>query len=318
MKNKRDKRIDGVFEYLCFHETRGEKAFQILKDQSWFDSLFDDMQIDEIKSAFVSFNLPPECISVFAYPQYSAELMRVCSHWLTYVYIEPDLMDALCNDFKDPDRIKDICEAIYDFGTQYINDVPLSKTQKYAAKELAYTICFHPDLKICLPEATWNSELSTKILELDNIFSDSDELYARVQIKEGSTQKILCECIISIPSDGRKTIPWNKQLSLLAKARMNVEELLKLPKLNECSELLQLLIRYHMESETGMFFVDEGDEEDEPLYSLENRLALAEEIEKMGLQELIEVGSEELNSDDCLITVYSSACTAFNLIGSKL
>lgn len=316
MKNKRDKRIDGLFDYLIFHDIRGEAAIDLLIEQNWIESLFNKDQILEIEQAFVLDDLTPECISVIAYPQYSARLMKNCREYLSWTYIDPNLIEALCIDFKDLDRIKDICEAIYDFGMQYIQDVPFSKEQTIDFRALAKAVSDYPNFKFLLSDAAWESEL--QCIDLWNYFSESDELYARVEIEEEANHKILCECIISIPSNGLNSIPWDKQLSLLAKARMNVEELLNLPKLNECSELLQLLIRYQLESEAGMFFVDEGDDEDEPLYSLENRIALDEEVEELGLQELIEVGLEELNSDDCLITVYSSACTAFNLIGSKL
>lgn len=331
MKNKRDKRIDGIFDYLIFHDLKEQKGYELLSKQIWFKEMFDQKQIKEIKEAFLE-SLVPECISVFAYPQYSADLMRCCREHFSLLPFSPSLMEGLIHLTTDSLSLHEFCSEI----TQIYVSTPAGTVDeskiarlKNLINDILYRISHGSDLDVSLIEfEQWDQYLNSDrfieyiLPEFYNLFYDDENAYVRGRIKERSTEKTLSEfifCLSTKHSDYFKTkLSWDILLTFLLQEWLNAEEFIHLPKLKDQSELLQLLIRYQTETESGMLFIDEGDEKDEPLYSLENRIVLADEIEELGLEDMFDIGLEELNSDDCLITVYSSACTAFNLIGTNV
>lgn len=335
MRNKRDKRIDGIFDYLIFHDLKEQEGYKLLSKQIWFKELFDQEQIQEIKKAFLE-TLVPKCIKVFAYPQYSAKLMRCCREYFPLAPFSPSLMEGLLHLTADPKEIEKLCTRIIQIysETPYYGStgqVKIAKLLENLVDEIQERIRKNSNYEICLPGAAQKDQDFKSILackhvmpEVYNLFRDDENTYARGQIRDKTTQEILSEFIFCLPTgnsgseENTPQLSWVVQLTLLLQIWLDAEDLVNLPKLKDHSELLQLLIRYQTETESGMLFIDEGDDEDEPLYSLENRIALAEEIEKLGLEDMFDIGLEEFNSDDCLITVYSSACTAFNLIGTNV
>lgn len=83
------------------------------------------------------------------------------------------------------------------------------------------------------------------------------------------------------------------------------ESYFKLPKLSKCSNLLQELFENVLDSDSGMFFYEYEDWEDDGRTEEELNI-LEKEIKKYGLQEVIEI-----KENDCIITCYSDLITRF-------
>lgn len=83
------------------------------------------------------------------------------------------------------------------------------------------------------------------------------------------------------------------------------ESYFKLPKLSKCSNLLQKLFETVLESDSGMFFYEYEDWQDDGRTEEELNI-LEKEIKKYGLQEVIGI-----KENDCIITCYSDLITRF-------
>ena len=83
------------------------------------------------------------------------------------------------------------------------------------------------------------------------------------------------------------------------------ESYFKLPKLSKCSNLLQELFETVLESDSGMFFYEYEDWENDGRTE-EDLNILEKEIKKYGLQEVIEI-----KENNCIITCYSDLITRF-------
>lgn len=83
------------------------------------------------------------------------------------------------------------------------------------------------------------------------------------------------------------------------------ESYFKLPKLSKCSNLLQKLFETVLDSDSGMFFYEYKDWENDGRTEEELNI-LEKEIKKYGLQEVIEI-----KENDCIITCYSDLITRF-------
>ena len=83
------------------------------------------------------------------------------------------------------------------------------------------------------------------------------------------------------------------------------ESYFQLPKLSKCSNLLQKLFETVLESDSGMFFYEYEDWEDDGRTEEELNI-LEKEIKKYGLQEVIEI-----KENNCIITCYSDLITRF-------
>ena len=83
------------------------------------------------------------------------------------------------------------------------------------------------------------------------------------------------------------------------------ENYFKLPKLSKCSNLLQKLFETVLESDSGMFFYEYEDWENDGRTEEELNI-LEKEIKKYGLQEVIEI-----KENNCIITCYSDLITRF-------
>ena len=83
------------------------------------------------------------------------------------------------------------------------------------------------------------------------------------------------------------------------------ENYFKLPKLSKCSNLLQKLFETVLESDSGMFFYEYEDWENDGRTEEELNI-LKKEIKKYGLQEVIEI-----KENNCIITCYSDLITRF-------
>lgn len=83
------------------------------------------------------------------------------------------------------------------------------------------------------------------------------------------------------------------------------ESYFKLPKLSRCSNLLQKLFETVLESDSGMFFYEYEDWENDG-HTEEDLNILEKEIKKYELQEVIEI-----KENNCIITCYSDLITRF-------
>lgn len=332
MRLKRDKRIEGFYDYLKFHKITGQEAAELLKKQDWFTESFDQEQRLELLNGF-SYSLSPEAISVLAYPQIPARLMKICAAMLKQKFLmQPILLEWIfASTITDSDQSLVLTSyrlnKIYKKLCEYDNESKQTGTELKALIDLILKPCKVQITFSILDTYTYGHEEPILL----NTFFHADTFIVPISIRSKKNHKILAECYVELPiedfynvqDDGLAEIPWIAQLSLLAKAALNIEAYCSLPKLKEQSIPLQTLIKDLIDSFEGRISLREAehgslnDDEIDPyefLYRLEDRVALAKEIEELGLQDQIQLGIEEPNDDGSLIKVYASACTAFNYL----
>lgn len=332
MRLKRDKRIEGFIDYLKFHKITGQEAAELVKKQDWFTKSFDQEQRLELLNGF-SQDLSPEAISVLAYPQIPARLMKISTAMLKQRFLmQPILLEWIfASTITDSDQ--SLVLTSYRLNKIYKKLCEYDNKSKHTGKDLKAMIDLI--LRPCKFKITF-SILDTYPYGdeepiLLNTFFHVDQFMVPITIRNREDNKILAECYVELPiedfynvqDDGLAEIPWIAQLSLLAKAALNVETHCTLPKLKDQSIPLQTLIKDLIDSFEGRIRLREAehgslnDDEIDPyyfLYRLEDRVALAKEIEELGLQDQIQLGVEEPNDDGSLVEVRPSACTAFNYL----
>lgn len=300
LQTERNSRIDDVFEILIKNQIEGEEAINVIESSNIAELLgfgyYGSEKIIAIEEAFAS-GLSADKINMIAYPGYdSAFMMRIID--LLHEPISPTVLQSI---LKGSYTQQDFEEKIEIFIESW-NALVSSKSKmslrdrERIKRNLDKVLCNDPDISI-------------EIVEIINEFTDKKKPYFRYRVLDNDKKKI-CEGI----DDLKQYIgdeEWQIHIEALAKIYVNIARKINQPRLCDQSQLMQVLINDLIDSEYGMIFIESTDLLNDPLlYSEENMRRLQDEILALGLEDMIIVDEE---NGDSIITVYTGACTKFNI-----
>lgn len=300
LQTERDSRIDDVFENLIKNQIKGEEAINVIESSNIAELLgfgyYGSEKIIVIEDAFAS-GLSADKINAFAYPGYDTAFMRRIIDLLHEPITPTVLQSILKGSYTQQDFEEKIEIFIESWNALVSSKSKMSlRDRERIKRNLDKVLCNDPDISI-------------EIVEIINEFTDKKKPYFRYRVLDNDKKKI-CEGI----DDLNQYIgdeEWQIHIEALAKIYVNIARKINQPRLCDQSQLMQVLINDLIDSEYGMIFIESTDLLNDPLlYSEENMKRLQDEILALGLEDMIIVDED---NDDSIITVYTGACTKFNI-----